>query len=68
MDVVLHGVEGVRAYLDDLKAMGASWSLCWEATLKALYAIANAGFKVNLRKCRLLVHSCVLLGCVVGAS
>ena len=67
MDVVLHGVEGARAYLDDLKASGASWQACWEITIRALRALTRVGFKVNLRKCYLPVHSCVLLGCIVGA-
>ena len=27
----------------------------------------RVGFKINLRKCKLLVHSCTLLGCIVSA-
>ena len=38
------------------------------ATLQAFGALTAAGFKINLRKCKLLVHACTLLGCRVGAS
>ena len=48
MDVALHGVQGARAYLDDLKALGASWQACWEATMRALRVLTGAWFKVNL--------------------
>ena len=36
--------------------------------MRAFEALTRAGFKVNLRKCKLLVHSCTLLGCIVSAS
>ena len=68
MDSVLHDLDGVCAYLDDLKTQGATWQHCWQATLRAFEALTRAGFKINLRKCKLLVHSCTLLGCIVSAS
>ena len=68
MDMVLHGVEGVRSYLDDLKTQGNSWQQCWAATINVFRALTAAGFKINLRKCKLLVHTCMLLGCLVSKS
>ena len=58
----------MRAFLDDLKTQGTSWQQCWDVTLKALHALAGAGFMINLRKCKLLVHACTLLGCWISAS
>ena len=68
MDTVLHGVEGVRSYLDDLKTQGNSWQQCWAATINVFRALTAAGFKINLQKCKLLVHKCMLLGCLVSKS
>ena len=68
MDTVLHGIEGVRFYLDDLKTQGNSWQQCWAATINVFRALTAAGFKINLQKCKLLVHKCTLLGCLVSKS
>ena len=59
MDTVLHGVEGVWSYLDDLKTQGNSWQQCWAATINVFRALTAAGLKINLRKCKLLVHTCM---------
>ena len=68
MDTVLHDIKGVRSYLDDLKTQGNSWQQCWAATINVFRALTAAGFKINLRKCKLLVHQCTLLGCWVSKS
>ena len=56
---------GVRAYLDNLKMQGEHWHSCWHRTLEVLEALTNAGFMVNLRKCKLLVRIVELLGHLV---
>ena len=68
MDSVLGSVGGVRSFLDDLKAQGQDWRECWAVTMRALNALTAAGFMLNLRKCKLLVPSCTLLGCFISAS
>ena len=66
MDCVLHEVEGVRSYMDDLKTQGENWQQCWAVTIQEFRALIAAGLNINLRK--LLVHTCVLLGCRVSNS
>ena len=68
MDTVLHGVEGVKSYLDDLKTQGNSWKQCWATTINVFRALTAVWFKINLQKCKLLVHTCTLLGCLVSKS
>ena len=62
MDSLLSDVEGARSFLDDLKVQGSDWRGCWRRTLEALTILARAGFMLNLRKSKLLVAACDLLG------
>ncbi len=72
MQVVLDrsGVEGARAFLDDVTVGGSidDEDELWSRTLRVLFSIAETGIVINLRKCRFLVTSAVVLGLELEAG
>jgi hypothetical protein len=51
------------AYIDDITAHGTHWEQVWEDTLEVLRVLTQAGFMVNLRKCKFLRPRVTILGC-----
>ena len=64
------GVEGVRAFLDDVTVGGSRWDPeeLWERTRRVLFAMAEVRMMINLRKCKLLVPSGTVLGIELEAG
>ena len=49
-------------YLDDVTAHGTCWKSVWSDTVKVLRVLTEAGFMVNLRKCKFLRGRVTVLG------
>jgi hypothetical protein len=49
-------------YLDDVTAHGNNWREVWRDTLRVLRVLTQAGFMVNLRKCKFLRGRVTVLG------
>ena len=49
-------------YLDDVTAHGNDWRAVWQDTLRVLRVLTQAGFMVNLRKCKFLRGRVTVLG------
>lgn len=62
IDCLLRGLEGTDGFLDDITVRGEHWTCTWQRTLTALRKLIQAGFVVNLRKCKFLVEQFMLLG------
>lgn len=58
------GVPRVKVYYDDVTIPGRSedWRKCWTETCAVLRALTKAGLMINLRKCKFLSTSVVVLG------
>ena len=52
----------VRAFVDDMNVGGTTWHQAWEDTLQLIGIMAEAGFKFNLKNCKLVAPRCVILG------
>ncbi len=64
IDTLLGRVPGLSAvgYLDDVTAHGNEWGQVWLDTLRVLRVLTDAGFMVNLRKCKFLRPRVTVLG------
>ena len=72
MDTLLDraGVPGAKAFVDDvtLKGICERWEVLWRDMLQVLGVLVQAGFMINLRKCKFLVPEAVVLGYQVRNS
>ena len=68
MDKLLLPFPNTAAFVDDLNIKGHldHWEKLWGETLRVFSAMAAAGFKLNLQKCKFLVTEAALLGLKVG--
>ena len=66
MDQIIRraGVSKVKVYYDDVTIPGQreDWRQCWGDTCAVLRALTEAGLMINLRKCKFLATSVVVLG------
>lgn len=62
MDEVLHGLEDVFCYLDDVLIAGKDWEDCQRKLYLVLERLARANIKVNLKKCKFFVTELQYLG------
>lgn len=58
------GVDEAKAFMDDVTIWGTAqeWRRLWDHTLRVLAGLTEAGFMLNLQKCKFLVPSAVVLG------
>ena len=49
-------------YIDDIGAKGREISETWELTKRIIYALASAGFMINMRKSRFLTLTAKIVG------
>lgn len=58
------GVPGAKAFFDDVTIPGRreDWRELWGHTVKVLRALTRAGLMINLKKCKFLAPSAVVLG------
>lgn len=62
MDQVLHGLEFVTCYLDDVLIAGKNFEDCKEKLCAVLERLERANIKVNLNKCKFFVTELPYLG------
>ncbi len=58
----------MRAFVDDVNIRWNTWYGVWEDTLATIRVMAEAGLMFNLKKCKLCVPKCVVLGHVLYDS
>ena len=63
-------VDRAKAFIDDVTLHGrcAEWRNLWADTIKVMRLLVEAGFMINLRKCKFLVVQAVILGYQVRAA
>src|SRR5690606_3419587 len=62
IDGILKPIDGSKAFLDDILVTGTSKQDNFEKVIKVLTVLAEAGLKVNLKKCRFLQHEIEYMG------
>lgn len=62
MDQVLHGLDNVVVYLDDVLISGTDLKDCQKKLYLVLERLARANIKVNLKKCKFFVTELPYLG------
>lgn len=68
MEKILHGIEGVTIYLDDVTVTGQTESEHLERLAEVLKRLKGNGFRVKKEKCEFLKDSMIYLGHIIDAS
>lgn len=66
MDTVLHGLEFVSCYLDDVLIAGKDYEDCKNKLALVLDRLAKANIKVNYKKCKFFVSTLPFLGHILS--